>query len=207
MQKRRVRQHCARYASADLAPKPQGRQVAAARDRKVASTMVPLSLAAVAPDDEQAVAIMQFPECQVVQYVSHAWNIPMGGRTIQEQTEAMNMPPFPSRLGLAPQTRHKLKNPHADFGGFLRVSAGGRFVANPISRTDYVKEIGCKSLILNGAPGRIRTCDLRLRKPSNIQTYQCSSDYSPQICHRYFSAIGSSKSDLNGGSVTVRSHV
>jgi len=47
--------------------------------------MVPLSLAAVAPDDEQAVAIMQFPECQVVQYVSHAWNIPMGGRTIQEQ--------------------------------------------------------------------------------------------------------------------------
>lgn len=207
MQQRCVRQHRTRYASADLAPKSKGRHVAAARDRKVTGVLMPLSLAAVAPDDEQAVAIMQFPECQVVQYVSHAWNIPMSGRTIQEQIEATNMPPLLSRLRLAPQTRHKLKNRHADFGGFLRVSAGGEFVANSVSRTDYVKKIGCKSLILNGAPGRIRTCDLRLRKPWKTVLKQCSKSILPQICHKNFAAIGSSKSDLNGGSVTVRSHV
>lgn len=130
MQQGCVREHRARYASADLASKPKGRDVAAARYGKVASTLVPLPLTAVAADDEQAVAINQFPKCQVVQYESHAWTIPMAGRTIQEQKEATTIPPLTSRLGFAPQTRHKLKNPSADFGGFLRVSAGGRFVAN-----------------------------------------------------------------------------
>lgn len=48
------------------------------------------------------------------------------------------MPPFPSRLGLAPQTRHMFKMIVADFGGFLRVSAGGDFVANRLICRRYV---------------------------------------------------------------------
>ena len=53
----------------------------------------------------------------------------------------------PVSFSVAPQTRHKRKNPAADFGGFLRVSAGGRFVANWPNFGGYEKQTPSKLLI------------------------------------------------------------
>ena len=85
MQQRCVRQHRARYAPADLAPKSKGGHVAAARDRKITGALMPLPLAALAANHEQTVAINQFPECQVIQYTFHTLTILRTMRTIQEQ--------------------------------------------------------------------------------------------------------------------------
>lgn len=125
MQQRRVRQHRTRYASADLAPKPQGGHVAAARDGKVAGALMPLSLTALAANHEQTVAVSQLPKSKIVQYMSHALTIPTSTRTIQEQTKWHTATLF-WRIS-AP--RHKLatspkilRRTMADFCGFQRVA-------------------------------------------------------------------------------------
>ena len=43
---------------------------------------------------------------------------------------------------------------------------GAEFVARQLITIVYGNLIATKSLKYNGAPGRIRTCDLRLRKPA-----------------------------------------
>jgi hypothetical protein len=71
----------------------------------------------------------------------------MVGRTIQEQTEVNTSALLCLRIGLSPQTRHKLKKPRADFGGFLRVSAGGKFVASYVDFSKYENQMPSKLLI------------------------------------------------------------